>query len=136
MSSVDDVKHEIGFGHLLQSGAEGLDELVGQVAHEADGVGEGVGAPLGGLGPPHGGVERGEQGVLDHEAGLGEPVHEGGLAGIGVAGDRNRRDGTASARAALGLTGGGHGLDLSAQAGHALADTTPVELDLGLTGAA
>ena len=97
MGGVDDVEHEVGPGHLLQRGAEGLDQLMGQVADEADGVGEGVGASLGGLGPPHGGVEGGEQGVLDHDSGLGEAVHERGLAGVGVAGDRHRGDGPASA---------------------------------------
>ena len=96
MGGVDDVEHKVGSGHLLQGGAECLDELVGQVAHEADGVGESVGAPFGGLGAPHGGVEGGEQGVLDHDAGLGEAVHEGGLAGVGVTGDRHRGDGPAS----------------------------------------
>ena len=136
MGGIDDVQHEVGPGDLLQGGAEGLNELVGQVAHETDGVGKGVGAPFGGLGPPDGGVEGGEQGVLNHDAGLGEAVHEGGLTGVGVAGDRHRGDGPAPARAAFGLPRGRHGLDLAAQAGHALADAAPVELDLGLSGAA
>ena len=96
VGGVDDVQHEVGPGDLLQGGAEGLNELVGQVAHETDGVSEGVGASFGGLGPPDGGVEGGEQGVLNHDAGLGEAVHEGGLAGVGVTGDRHRGDGPAS----------------------------------------
>ena len=109
---------------------------MGQVAHEPDRVGEGVDAPVGGLGPAHGRVKGGEQGVLDHEAGAGEPVHQGGLAGVGVPGDRDRGDGAAPARAALDLARGGHGPDLAAQPGHPTADAAPVELDLGLAGAA
>src|SRR5690606_27960744 len=51
VGGVDDVEDDVGLGDLLQRGAERLDELVGQVADEADGVGEGVDPPVGGLGP-------------------------------------------------------------------------------------
>ena len=42
VAAVDDVQHQVGLGHLLQRGAEGLDQLVRQVPDEPDGVGQGV----------------------------------------------------------------------------------------------
>ena len=42
MSAVDDVEHQVGARDLLEGRAEGLDELVRQLAHEPDRVGEGV----------------------------------------------------------------------------------------------
>ena len=47
--------------------------------------------PSGVCGPAHGRVEGGEQRVLDQHAGAGEPVEQRGLAGVGVAGDGDRR---------------------------------------------
>ena len=40
VGAVDDVHQQVGVDDLLQRGAERLDQLGGQVAHEADGVGE------------------------------------------------------------------------------------------------
>ena len=52
----------------------------------------GVDAPVGGrLRPAYGRVEGREQRVLDQHARAGEPVEQRGLAGVGVAGDRDRR---------------------------------------------
>ena len=42
VGAVDDVQDQVGVGDLLQRGAERLDQLVRQVAHEADRVGERV----------------------------------------------------------------------------------------------
>ena len=42
VGAVDDVQDQVGVGDLLQRRAERLDELVGQVPDEADGVGERV----------------------------------------------------------------------------------------------
>ena len=95
VGGVHDVEEQVGAGDLLQGGAEGLNELVGQVAYESDGVGQGVDAPVGGLGTPDRGIQGGEQGVLDHGLRPGEAVHEGGLAGVGVAGNGHRGDGPA-----------------------------------------
>ena len=92
VGGVDDVQHEVGVGDLLQRRAERLDQLVRQVADEADGVGEGVQPAVGGVRLAHGRVEGGEQRVVDEHAGAGEPVHQARLAGVGVAGDRHGRD--------------------------------------------
>src|SRR3546814_19997170 len=37
---VDDVQEQVGVGRDLERGLERLDQLVGQLAHEPDGVGE------------------------------------------------------------------------------------------------
>ena len=60
---------QVGVGRHLEGGAEGLDQLVGQLADEADGVGEQHGLAAGQLEPPGGGVEGGEEPVLDEHAG-------------------------------------------------------------------
>ena len=132
--AVDDVDDQVGVGHLLQRRAERLDELVGQVADEPDGVGERVDPPVLGRRTPGGGVQRGEQRVLDEHAGVGQPVEQRGLAGVGVAGDGHRRDGVALALGPLGVAGGAHVAQLGAQLGDLGVDATPVGLDLGLTG--
>jgi hypothetical protein len=67
--AVDDVQQQVGVGDLLEGRAEGLDKLVGSCPDEADGVGEGVLAAVGGLGAAHGRVEGGEELVLDEHPG-------------------------------------------------------------------
>ena len=136
VGGVHHVQQQVRVPHLLQGGAEGLHQLGRQVAHEADGVGVGELAAVRGLGAAHRGVEGGEKGVLHQHPGSGEPVEQGGLAGVGVAGDRDRRHLVAVPVGALRLAARGHRLDLAAQLGHAVADAPPVQLDLGLTGAA
>ena len=42
VGAVDHVHQQIGLGRLLQRGGERLDQVVRQVADEADGVGQGV----------------------------------------------------------------------------------------------
>ena len=59
---VDDVEDQIGEPRLLERRPERIDELVGQLADEADGVGQQVVAPAGAQ-HPGGRVERVEQPV-------------------------------------------------------------------------
>jgi hypothetical protein len=40
VAGVDDVQEQVGVGGLLEGGAEGRDEVLGQVADEAHGVGD------------------------------------------------------------------------------------------------
>ena len=91
VGGVDDVQDQVAAGDLLQRRAERLDQLVGQVPDEADGVGERVLAPVGGLGPAHRRIQGGEQRVLDQHVGAGQPVEQRRLAGVGVAGERDAR---------------------------------------------
>ena len=109
---------------------------MGQVADEADGVGVGEGDAVGGLGLTDGRVEGGEQGVLHHHLGVGEQVEQGGLARVRVPDDRDGGHMVPGAVLPLRLTGGRHGVDLTAQLGHAGTDAATVEFDLRLTGPA
>ena len=61
----------------------------GQLADEPDGVGEQHLLAAGQVEAAGGGVERGEEAVLDEHAGVGEPVEERRLAGVRVADDRD-----------------------------------------------
>ena len=132
--AVDHVQDQVGLGHLLQRRAERLDQLVGQVPHEADGVGHRVDAPVPGRRTPGGRVEGREQRVLDEHPGVGEPVEQRGLAGVGVARDRDAGDVVARALLAHRLAGALEVLELAAQLGDLGVDAAPVGLDLGLTG--
>ena len=82
---VDDVDEQVGFGRHLERRLERLDELVGQLADEPDGVGEQHRLATGEVEAPGRGVERCEQPVLHQHTGIGEVVEQGRLAGVGVA---------------------------------------------------
>ena len=79
----------------------------GSLRDEADGVGEQHGLAAGQLEPPGGGVEGGEEPVLDEHAGVGEPVEQGGLAGVRVADDGDALGPAAAWPACAGSPGGG-----------------------------
>ena len=134
MGAVDHVQDQVGVGDLLQRRAERLDELVRQVPDEPDGVAHRVDAAVAGLGASGGRVERREQGVLDEDTRVGEPVEQRGLAGVGVAGDRDARDLVAPTARPLGVARGPHVRQLPTQLGDAGVDAAAVGLDLGLTG--
>src|SRR5699024_1291812 len=68
--------------------------------------------------------------------GVGEPVEQGRLAGIGVAGDRDGGHRAAESGGAAGVAVGLHPLDLALELGDARVDAATVELDLRLTGPA
>ena len=91
------MEDQVGPPRLLQRRAEGVDELVGQLADEADGVGEQVGAAAEAQRARRR-VERVEEAVAHADLGAGERVEQRRLAGVGVAGERDRRAG-ARARA-------------------------------------
>ena len=82
---------EIGHDRLLERGVERLDELVGKLPNEADGVGEQERSAVGEVDLACRRVERGEEGVLHEDVRPGEATQEGGLARIGVADDRGVR---------------------------------------------
>ena len=136
VGAVDDVEDQVGVGDLLQRRPERLDQLVGQVADEADGVAHRVDPAVVGRRTPGGRVEGREQRVLDQHPGAGQPVEQAGLAGVGVAGDRDARDVVAAPLLALGVAGALHVGELAAQLGDLGVDPAAVGLDLGLTGAA
>ena len=85
---------------------ERLDQLVGQLADEPDGVGEQHGLATGQLEPAGGGVEGGEQPVLDQHAGAAQLVEQRGLAGVGVADDGHLAGPAPACAACAGCRGG------------------------------
>ena len=121
---------------LLQRGAEGGDELRGQLLDEADGVGEEDGATVRQLDAPRERVQGGEELVLDEDVGAGEGAHEGALAGVGVADEGDDRHARRAPAAAGRGRAAADGLDLALEAGDAVADEAAVGLELRLAGAA
>ena len=77
---VDHVQQQIGLGGLGQRRPECRDEVVGQVANEADGVGHHDRVRVGHVDPAQRRVERGEQLVRDVGASAGHPIEERRLA--------------------------------------------------------
>ncbi len=136
MGPVHDVQDDVGVADLLERRAERLDELVRQVPHETDGVGERVDAAVIGRGAAHRGIQRREQRILDEDAGAGERIEQTRLAGVRVPGDRDRRDRVALALGALGVARGCEVADLATQLRHARTDAATIEFDLRLTGTA
>ena len=102
-TGVDDVDEEVSEDGLFEGGAEGLDEVVGEIADEADGVGEEEGLAVGEFEAAGGGVEGGEEFVFGEDFGFGEAIEEGGFADVGVTDDSGVGDGDAAALLAHGV---------------------------------
>ena len=130
------MQDQVGFQHLFQRGAEGRDEGGGQIGNEAHRIGQDNALAAGHVERPHGGVESGEQHVLRHHLRCRHAVEQGGLAGIGVADQRDDGIRHATALLAVQLTGAGDALKLVFQLGDAVLDVAAVSLYLGFAGAA
>ena len=93
---VDDVHKEIAFAGFIQGAFEAFHQLVGQFADEAHGITQQKGQVV----HDHfanGGIKGGKQLVFREHLRLGQPVHQGGLAGIGVAHQSHPHQGAAVA---------------------------------------
>ena len=148
------MQQQIGIGRLLQSGLEGFNQAVRQIADEAHGVRQGDDAPgrpacfcagpvrAAGLARARqielarGGVQRGEKLVGSVGARLGQRIEQGGLARVGVAHERDGKRLAPLALAALRLA-------LALDFGQALlgaldglANHAAVQLNLRFAGAA
>ena len=99
---------EIGEGRFLERGVKGFDELMRQLAHEADCVGEQQRLFVRQSDFARRGVEGGEEFVLDENVSAGEPAEERGFAHVGVADDGGVRHGRAFAVFPLGGAGAAH----------------------------
>jgi len=119
-SGVADVDEYLGLRDLFECGAEAGDEGVGQVADEANGVGEKDTAAAGQLDGAKFGIERGEHARGREHLRAGDGVEEGAFAGVGVA---NQGD-------------GGHGNSLAALALLAAHTANGFEVELELIDAA
>ena len=125
---------EVGVDHHVERRLEGLDQLVRQLAYEADGVAEEHRLATGELEPPRRGVERGEQPVLDQDPGIGQAVQERGLPCIGVANDGNRPVASPVAGLGLGRPVLADTSEVGLQAGDPAHEPTTIHLQLRLSG--
>ena len=130
------MQQHVGVLQLLQRGLEGLDQVGGQLADEADGVGEQDFLRLVQLKAARGGVQRVEQSVVGLDVAPGQEVQQRALARVGVADDGHDGHGVALAPAALDAAHLAHLLQLLLELLDAAADVPAVGLELGLAGAA
>ena len=84
------MQDEVGLARLVQRRGERVDDLVGQLADEADGVGQQVRAAVDAQ-LARRRVERVEEAVADADLGAGQAVEQRRLAGVRVAGERDLR---------------------------------------------
>ena len=132
VGAVHDVQQQIGVHRLLQGRAERFDQVVGQMPDEPDGVSEGVHAAVCCLSAPGGGVEGGEERVLNQHARTGQPVEQRTLARVRVPDDRHAGHLVARALRPLGLADGVQLAQPAPQHLDAGLDAATVGLDLGL----
>ena len=92
---VDDVQQQRRVGELLERGAEGGDEVRGEVADEPDGVGDDDLALAREAQPARRGVEGREHLVGDVRLGAGQRPQQGALARVRIADDGQDGDGAA-----------------------------------------
>lgn len=104
LAGVEDVDEEVGDDGFFERGFEGLDEPVGEIADEADGICQEELLAVGELDLAGGGVERGEELVFGEDLSAGDEIEERGFSGVGVADDGSLGDGDALALLALGET--------------------------------
>ena len=133
---VDDVDEQVGLGDDVQGGLERLDQLVGQLPDEADGVADQHGLPAGQRQAAGGRIERGEEAVLDPHVGRREAVEQRGLAGVRVADDGHPGEAGTHAGLPLDLTMPAHVRQLALEAVDAAHDAAAVDLQLRLARAA
>ena len=130
------MQEHVGVLQLLQCGLEGLDEVGGQLADEADGVGDEGLLRLVELEAAGGRVEGVEQAVVCGDIGACEGVQQRGFAGVGVADDGDDGHGVALAPAALDAADLAHLFQLLAELLDLAPDVAAVGFELGLAGAA
>jgi len=130
VGDVEQMNEEIGHDDLLKRGLEGLDEIVGQAADEADRVGHEQLLVVAEQELAGGGIERGEKLVLDEDGRAGEAVEERGLAGVGVADDGGGRHRDAQAARALHAALLHDPGEFALEVGDAVADEAAVLLEL------
>ena len=121
--------------HRVQRRAERLDELVGQLADEADRVGDEHGLATGERELPGARVEGDEEPVLGRDTGVGEPVEQRRLAGVGVADQGQLAVAAAGAAAPLQRPGALHLAQVGLQLVHAPDEAPAVDFELRLARA-
>ena len=130
------MQQEVGFLHLLECRAEGLDERVRQLLDETDGVGQEDFLLLGQDEVARRRVECREELVLGKDFRAREPVQECRFARVGVADKRDERDARELAAATVQVAVLLHGIDLGLEVVDARVDAASVDFELRLAGAA
>ena len=89
MHHVDHMHQHVALADLVEGALEAFDQVVGQLANESDRVGK-QHLPVGAqLNMPRGGVERGEETVFGKHVGIGQYIHQGGLARVRIPDQRD-----------------------------------------------
>ena len=122
------------FARLGQRGLEGGNQLVRQLADEADGVRDHHRGVTRQHDAPNGGIQGCEQLVGDIRVGAGQGAEQGGFAGVGVTHQRQRRNRDLGALLAARLALQFDLLQARRQRLDSLAQQTPVGLKLGFAG--
>lgn len=84
MGDIHNMDQEVGLAHLVEGRFEGIDQVGRQLADKADSIGEEEGKVLDNH-LANSRVERGEEFVLGKDLALGQKVHDGRFADIGIA---------------------------------------------------
>jgi hypothetical protein len=129
------VEDQIRQAGLLERGAEGIHQLVRELADEAHGVGQQVVSAVGSK-QARGGVEGVEQTISNSHRRAGQGVQQRRLAGVRIAGQRHRWELRALALGPHHGPAGAHLRQLALQRRDPVACQPPVGLDLGLPRAA
>ena len=136
VARIDDMQQKRGVARLLERGTKRRDQLVRQIADEADGIGEHCNLRTGQFDAPYGRVERREELVGDVRIRASQRVEERRLACVRVShqGDCRHRHFAPrlAARVALAL----QSLEASTQRPDAVGEQAPVRFQLRLARAA
>ena len=126
---------QVGVDHHVEGGLECLDQLVGQLAYEADRVAQEHRLATGQLEPSRGGIQGGEESVLHQDLGVRQVVQQRRLSCVRVAHDGHRQ--VAGLLAGLGLGGAvlADPTEVGLEAGDPTHEPSSVHLQLGLAGA-
>ena len=127
------MEEHIRVRELLEGGAERGHELVGQLADEADGVGEDERRSPVPAHDPRGRIQGDEELIGGGEACPAQPVQQRCLAGVGVADQRHHRDPRAPPSVPLQPPMALHALQLATDLHDSPADDATVRLELCLT---
>ena len=134
MGHVVHVQHEIGRQHLFERRAKGRDQIVRQIGHEADRVGQDDFAARRQFERAHCGVERGEEHVGGQHARVHEAIEQRRFARVRVADEGYDRIGHALARAAMQRARALDLFEVALQADDLVADHATVAFELAFAG--
>ncbi len=122
--------------NFFKGGAEAGDEGVGQIADEADGIGQKDAAAAGQLDSAQFWIERGEHARRCEHLRAGDGVEERAFAGVGVADEGDRGYGNGFAALALLAANAANGLEVALEQIDAALDAAAIGFELGFAGTA